>query len=79
MNKCDVLKAKLKAGTRLGKFVISYGDRPNDFENASECEFLGVFLGGGLGCEFFLHNNLISFPSPASLVLVFFFLFHFHF
>lgn len=36
LNKCDVLKAKLRAGIRLGKYVISYGDRPNDFEHASE-------------------------------------------
>ncbi|KAL5521610.1 hypothetical protein ACEPAF_2358 [Sanghuangporus sanghuang] len=36
LNKCDVLRAKLRAGIRLGKYVISYGDRPNDFEHASE-------------------------------------------
>lgn len=38
LNKCDVLRAKLASGVRLGKYVISYGDRPNDFEHASECE-----------------------------------------
>lgn len=38
LNKCDVLKAKLAAGIRLGKYVISYADRPNDFQHASECE-----------------------------------------
>ncbi|KAH8116109.1 G-alpha-domain-containing protein [Phellopilus nigrolimitatus] len=36
LNKCDVLRAKLRAGIRLGKYVISYGDRPNDFEHASD-------------------------------------------
>lgn len=40
LNKCDVLRAKLNAGIRLGKYVISYGDRPNDFEHASDCELL---------------------------------------
>jgi len=35
LNKCDVLRAKLESGIRLGKYVISYGDRPNDFEHAS--------------------------------------------
>ena len=38
LNKCDVLRAKLNAGIRLGKYVISYGDRPNDFEHASDCK-----------------------------------------
>ncbi|KAI5122002.1 hypothetical protein M0805_001834 [Coniferiporia weirii] len=36
LNKCDVLRAKLAAGIRLGKYVISYADRPNDFEHASD-------------------------------------------
>lgn len=44
LNKCDVLRAKLNAGIRLGKYVISYGDRPNDFEHASDCEFVTFFF-----------------------------------
>jgi len=35
LNKIDILKAKLAAGIRLAKYVVSYADRPNDFENAS--------------------------------------------
>ncbi|KAK2467858.1 hypothetical protein APHAL10511_000153 [Amanita phalloides] len=35
LNKVDILKAKLKAGVRFGDFVISYGDRPNEFEHAA--------------------------------------------
>lgn len=55
LNKCDVLRAKLNAGIRLGKYVISYGDRPNDFEHASDCEFVTFF--------FFFHFAP-PFPSP---------------
>ncbi|KAF8629170.1 hypothetical protein AX17_005755 [Amanita inopinata Kibby_2008] len=35
LNKIDILKAKLAAGVSFGHYVISYGDRPNDFEHAS--------------------------------------------
>lgn len=37
LNKCDVLKAKLQSGTRMADYVMSYGNRPNDFESASKC------------------------------------------
>lgn len=56
LNKCDVLRAKLNAGIRLGKYVISYGDRPNDFEHASDCEFVTFF--------FFFLSFRPSFPFP---------------
>lgn len=29
---------KLATGIRFGDYVVSYGDRPNDFEQASNCE-----------------------------------------
>ncbi|TFY74522.1 hypothetical protein EWM64_g9490, partial [Hericium alpestre] len=35
LNKCDILKEKLAAGIRFGKYITSYGDRPNDFQNTS--------------------------------------------
>ncbi|KAF7782388.1 hypothetical protein Agabi119p4_1764 [Agaricus bisporus var. burnettii] len=35
LNKIDILKAKLHAGIQFGHYVISYGNRPNDYENAS--------------------------------------------
>ncbi len=44
LNKCDVLRAKLNSGIQLGKYVISYGDRPNDFQHASDCAYLLFFL-----------------------------------
>jgi len=35
LNKCDILKEKLASGIRLADYILSYGDRPNDFDNAS--------------------------------------------
>jgi hypothetical protein len=42
LNKCDILKAKLAAGIRFAQYVVSYGDRPNDFESVSKCACLPV-------------------------------------
>ncbi|KAJ6536343.1 guanine nucleotide-binding protein alpha-4 subunit [Mycena capillaripes] len=36
LNKCDIFKAKLASGQKFRDHVISYGDRPNDFENCSQ-------------------------------------------
>ncbi|KAI0701994.1 G-alpha-domain-containing protein [Cytidiella melzeri] len=36
MNKCDILDHKLRSGVRLAKYLRSYGDRPNDLENAQK-------------------------------------------
>ncbi|KAJ7124991.1 guanine nucleotide-binding protein alpha-4 subunit [Mycena epipterygia] len=36
LNKCDILKAKLASGQRFGEYVVSYGDRPNDFEHCTQ-------------------------------------------
>jgi len=35
LNKVDIFKAKLEAGIKLGKYIISYGNRPNDYESTS--------------------------------------------
>jgi len=35
LNKVDIFKAKLEAGIKLSKFILSYGDRSNDFESTS--------------------------------------------
>ena len=31
------MKAKLEAGVRLNQHMISYGDRPNDYDSVSKC------------------------------------------
>ncbi|KAF9476380.1 guanine nucleotide-binding protein alpha-4 subunit [Pholiota conissans] len=35
LNKVDLFKAKLQAGIRFGHYVVSYGERPNDYESTS--------------------------------------------
>jgi len=45
LNKCDLLKAKIEAGSHFAKHIISYGERPNTFEGCSNYlrkKFLGV-------------------------------------
>jgi hypothetical protein len=39
LNKCDILQTKLAGGIRFADSVVSYGDRPNDFESVSKCGF----------------------------------------
>ncbi len=39
LNKCDILERKLNSGIRLGKYVRSYQDRPNDSDTAQKCEW----------------------------------------
>lgn len=39
LNKCDILQTKLEAGILLSDYIVSYGQRPNDFESASQCKF----------------------------------------
>ncbi|KAJ7897211.1 guanine nucleotide binding protein, alpha subunit [Mycena olivaceomarginata] len=36
LNKCDLLQTKLDAGVRLNHYMISYGDRPNDYDSVSK-------------------------------------------
>ncbi|EED85168.1 candidate G-protein alpha subunit [Postia placenta Mad-698-R] len=36
LNKTDLLKEKLQAGIRVRKYISSYGDRPNTYEEVSE-------------------------------------------
>lgn len=33
LNKCDLLKRKLNAGAKLANYMVSYGDRANDFDS----------------------------------------------
>jgi hypothetical protein len=53
LNKCDLLRAKLAAGARFADSVVSYGDRPNDFESVSKCASCawGVRAGRALTAE----------------------------
>ncbi|KAF8643529.1 hypothetical protein AX16_008985 [Volvariella volvacea WC 439] len=53
LNKIDIMKTKLASGIRLADYVVSYGDRPNDFERAS------AYLSKKFGA-IFKHNS----PQP---------------
>ncbi|VDC04222.1 unnamed protein product [Peniophora sp. CBMAI 1063] len=35
LNKCDLLKAKLESGVRLNQYLLTYGERPNDYDSVS--------------------------------------------
>ena len=50
LNKCDLLARKLGAGTRLAKYVRSYGDRSNDVDTASKCACLPLPPLPPVGC-----------------------------
>jgi hypothetical protein len=34
---CNVLRDKLAAGTRLSDYMVSYGNRPNDYKSVIKC------------------------------------------
>lgn len=38
LNKIDIMKAKLQSGIRFGDYIVSYGNRPNDFDSTSNCK-----------------------------------------
>lgn len=42
LNKCDLLREKLEAGVQLKTHLVTYGDRPNDYESVSKCECGGL-------------------------------------
>ena len=45
LNKIDIFRAKLDAGIRFGQYIISYGNRPNDYDSTSACECWFFFAG----------------------------------
>ena len=42
MNKCDLLKRKLKRGVQVSKYLTSYGDRANEVTTVVKCEFCAI-------------------------------------
>ena len=39
LNKCDLLRRKLKRGIRVNQYLPSFGDRPNDVTDVVKCMF----------------------------------------
>ena len=37
LNKCDLLQEKLEAGVRFKNYLLTYGDRPNEYESVTKC------------------------------------------
>ncbi|KAJ7782839.1 guanine nucleotide-binding protein alpha-4 subunit [Mycena metata] len=74
LNKCDILKAKLASGQKFAEYVVSYGERPNDFEHASQymkkkfstsSSFLDKYMGMWLTCATAMIAKQYS-PEPVS-------------
>jgi len=40
------MTAKLASGIKLKDYVVSYGSRPNNFDNAAACEYFPFILFG---------------------------------
>lgn len=38
LTKVDLLKKKLESGVHFNRYVVSYGDRPNDVRSVITCE-----------------------------------------
>lgn len=42
LNKCDLLRRKLKRGVQVRQYLSSYGDRPNEVMAVVKCKFGNV-------------------------------------
>jgi len=60
LTKVDLLKKKLESGVQFNRYVVSYGDRPNDVRSVITCE---VFEGGYITPGFlanFHHDTVLK-------------------
>jgi hypothetical protein len=72
LNKCDILRAKLESGIRLGDYITSYGDRPNDFESASiylKKKFAGLMREHAGDRPFYCHFTSVTDTRSTALIL----------
>ncbi|KIJ14579.1 hypothetical protein PAXINDRAFT_169727 [Paxillus involutus ATCC 200175] len=72
LNKCDIFRAKLASGIRLGDYITSYGNRPNDFESASTYirkKFAGLMKEHAGDKTFYCHFTSVTDPASTSLIL----------
>lgn len=44
LNKCDILKRKLRSGIMVRDFLPSYGERPNDAPTVLKCKSLILIM-----------------------------------
>ncbi|KAL4073560.1 guanine nucleotide binding protein, alpha subunit, partial [Scleroderma citrinum] len=72
LNKCDILRAKLESGIRLGDYITSYGNRPNDFESASlylKKKFAALMKEHSGDRPFYCHFTSVTDMKSTSLIL----------
>lgn len=75
LNKIDILKRKLEAGIRFADHIVSYGDRPNDYDNTSlylRRKFGQIHkenLGKNKDRAFYAHCTEVTNPQSTQLIL----------
>lgn len=72
LNKCDILRSKLESGIRLGDYITSYGNRPNDFESASlylKKKFAALMKEHSGDRPFYCHFTSVTDMKSTSLIL----------
>ncbi|KAI6021064.1 guanine nucleotide binding protein, alpha subunit [Pisolithus marmoratus] len=72
LNKCDILRVKLESGIRLGNYITSYGNRPNDFESASiylKKKFVALMREHTSDRSFYCHFTSVTDMKSTSLIL----------
>ncbi|KAI6139637.1 guanine nucleotide binding protein, alpha subunit [Pisolithus thermaeus] len=72
LNKCDILRAKLESGIRLGNYITSYGNRPNDFESASiylKKKFAALMREHANDRSLYCHFTSVTDMKSTSLIL----------
>jgi hypothetical protein len=58
LNKCDLLRRKLKRGIRVNQYLPSFGDRQNEIMTVVKCEFSSQTQGGTY--SFFDHHQIFG-------------------
>ncbi|KAI5116845.1 hypothetical protein M0805_006077 [Coniferiporia weirii] len=74
LNKCDLLKAKLEAGVSLVYHMVSYRDRPNDYESVSSYfknKFRALHLSHtpNRSRELFVHLTSVTDKHKTSIII----------
>ncbi|KAL0956245.1 hypothetical protein HGRIS_002399 [Hohenbuehelia grisea] len=73
LNKCDMLRAKVASGIQFSKYVVSYGERPNDFGSTSNYlrkKFAGIHKQcSPVARAYYCHFTSVTDTSSTSRIL----------
>ncbi|KIK04764.1 hypothetical protein K443DRAFT_398138 [Laccaria amethystina LaAM-08-1] len=73
LNKIDILQSKLASGIKIADYVVSYGDRPNDYEHSSTYlrrKFSGILKEKSpLPRVFYCHFTTVTDPKSTKYIL----------